>query len=156
MYFALVNSYARYGILAWGNASGVTLEPLKVLLNKAIRIITFAPFGPLDLDPIYRELEILTLNQTITLEKGKFMHKKEKNLLPTNIANYFDVDARPEHDYNLRQRQSIQNPFRSNTMTGQKSIQFEGFNLWNKLPQYLKDIESPSHFKKLLKTHLSG
>ena len=79
VYFALVNSYARYGILAWGNASGVTLEPLKVLLNKAIRIITFAPFGPLDLDPIYRELEILTLNQTITLEKGKFMLKKEKN-----------------------------------------------------------------------------
>ena len=156
VYFALVNSYVRYGILVWGNASDTTLEPLKVLLNKAVRIITFAPFGPLDLEPIYRELEFLTLDQTISLEKGKFMHKKEKNLLPTVIANHFDAEARPEHNYNLRRRQNNQNPFRSNTATGRNSIQFHGLNLWNELPEYLKDIDSIPHFKKLLKSHLLG
>ena len=84
VYFALVNSYVRYGILAWGNASDITLQPLKVLVNKAVRIITFAPFGPLDMDPVYSELKILTVDQTFILEKGKFMHKKEKRFTSNN------------------------------------------------------------------------
>ena len=61
VFFALIYSYIKYGILVWGNASETTLEPLKVLVNKAVRIITFAPFGPLDLKPIYRELVFLDL-----------------------------------------------------------------------------------------------
>ena len=78
VYHALVNSYVQYGILIWGNASQETLQPLNVLLNKAVRIITFAPFGPLDLEPIYRDLEFLTLNQSFILERGKFMYKRKK------------------------------------------------------------------------------
>ena len=79
VYYALVNSYVQYGILIWGNASQANLQPLNVLLNKAVRIITFAPFGPLDLEPIYRDLELLNLDQTILLERGKFMFKKINN-----------------------------------------------------------------------------
>ena len=78
VYYALVNSYVQYGILIWGNASQATLQPLNVLLNKAVRIITFAPFGPLDLEPIYRDLELLNLNQTVLLERAKFMFKRKK------------------------------------------------------------------------------
>ena len=58
VYHALIHSYVRYGILAWGNVAESNLQPLTTLLNKAIRIMTFAPFGPLDLPPIYKELEI--------------------------------------------------------------------------------------------------
>ena len=75
IYFALINSYVRYGILVWGNASEITLHPFKTLLNKAIRIMTFAPFGPLDLEPIYQELGILNYNQTFLMERVKFMNK---------------------------------------------------------------------------------
>lgn len=46
--------YVRYGILAWGNISESGMQPINNLLNKAIRIITFAPYGPLDLKPIYK------------------------------------------------------------------------------------------------------
>ena len=58
VYHALIHSYVRYGIIAWGNSSDSGIKPLSSLLNKAIRIMTFAPFGPLDLKPIYKELEI--------------------------------------------------------------------------------------------------
>ena len=94
VYYALVNSYVQYGILIWGNASQATLQPLNVLLNKAVRIITFAPFGPLDLEPIYRDLELLNLNQTVLLERAKFMFKRKNNLLPTTIANFFATESR--------------------------------------------------------------
>ena len=156
IYFALVNSYARYGILAWGNTSETNLHPLKTLLNKAIRIMSFAPYGPLDLEPIYQELGILNIDQTFLLERGKFMYKKKHNLLPTTIAEYFAPVNPTEHQYNLRSRANRNRSFRSNTVTGQKSIQNEGENLWKDLPHYLKTAETKLSFKKLYKSHLIG
>ena len=132
------------------------MQPLKVLLNKAVRIITFAPYGPLDLDPIYRELDFLNLQKTFLFERGKFMFKKEKDLLPTTIANYFETKSHNEHRYNLRKRQNPTHFFRSNTTLGKKSIQNEGTIFWNDLPQYLKDINSQITFKKHLKSFLIG
>ena len=56
--------------------------------------MTFAPYGPLDLQPIYQELDILNLDQRFLLERGKSMYKKKRNLLPTVIANFFNVPTR--------------------------------------------------------------
>ena len=154
VYNALINSYVKYGIIAWGNASDSTLQPLKILLNKVVRIMTFAPYGPLDLKPIYHELEFLNLNETFLFERGKFMFKSKNDLLPTTIANYFDIAPMQEHSYNLRRRQNNINRFRSNTITGEKSIQNEGEKLWQNLPPYLKDLESLQTFKKYYKSYL--
>ena len=156
VYYALVNSYAKYGIMAWGTASYSALQPLNVLLNKVIRIITFAPYGPLDLKPIYRELDFLNLHQTFLFERGKFMYKKKNDLLPTLIANHFDVTSLPEHSYNLRNRRQNSFNFRSNTVFGEKSIQNEGERLWRELPPYLKDLESTVTFKKYYKSYHSS
>ena len=104
-------------------------------MNKSIRIITFAPYEPLDVEIIYRELEFLLLDQTFTLEKAKCMHKKVRGLLPTTIANYFNTETRSEHRYNLRPRVNDRIVFQSNTATGRKSIQYGGQILWRDLPQ---------------------
>ena len=154
VYFALINSYVRYGITAWGNASESTLQPLNVLINKAVRIMTFAPYGPLDIKPIYKELEFLDIHQTFLLEMGKFMYKKKKNLLPVNIANHFELESAVQHRYNLRNRQNITPKFNNKSATGAKSFQIEGEKLWNVLPPYLKSCDSLNIFKKLYKSHL--
>ena len=116
--------------------------------------MTFAPFGPLDLKPIYKELELLDIDQLFSLEKAKFMYKKEKSLLPTTIANYFEPVSRNEHRYNLRRRQNEPPSIRSNTATGNKSIQIGGEILWKNLPSYLKECESLISFKNLYKSYL--
>ena len=154
VYHALISSYIKYGILAWGNASDVALQPLKLLLNKVVRIITFAPYGPLDLEPIYNELEFLNLHQTFSYERGKFMFKRKKDLLPITIANYFETDQQSQHSYSLRNRRNDYNHFRSNTTFGEKSIQNRGETLWRDLPQYLKDLDSIATFKKYYKSYL--
>ena len=82
------------------------------------------------------------------------MYKKKKDLLPTVIANYFEAEPRPGHNYNLRTRRNESHSFRSNTAIGKKSIQNEGEMLWRELPQYLKDVDSNLSFKKLYKAHL--
>ena len=78
MYHALVNSYIRYGIVVWGGASSSALKPLQTLLNKAIRIISFAPYGNLDLIPAYKELQLLTVEKTYALELAKLTYKSKK------------------------------------------------------------------------------
>ena len=153
-YFALINSYVKYGITVWGTASDRTLEPLKVLLNKAIRIMTFAPYGPIDVTSLYHDLELLNLKEIFQLERGKFMYKRKKELLPTTIANYFTYASPTEHSYNLRRRENPSLIFQSNTVFAKKSIQNEGEILWRSLPPYLKDLESIIAFKKYYKSHL--
>ena len=52
IYYALIYSYIRYGITVWGNASESTLNPLRVLNHRAAHIMTFAPFGRIDMGPL--------------------------------------------------------------------------------------------------------
>ncbi len=87
VYNALLHSYIRYGALVWGNASETTLQPLEILVNKAIRIISFAPLGNINLSQIYQDLNLLTLSKVHSLELGKFTYKEKWNYLPTEIGN---------------------------------------------------------------------
>ena len=91
VYHALIHSYLRYGIIVWGNASQNTLKPLQTIVNKvkALRIMTFAPFGNLDLTPMYDFLKVLNIKQIFLLECGKFQYKFHSNLLPITIGGYF-------------------------------------------------------------------
>ena len=61
IYYALVYSYVRYGICIWGNANQTALDPLKVLNHRAARIMTFAPFGRIDMKPVLDNIEILDI-----------------------------------------------------------------------------------------------
>ena len=154
IYHALVNSYVRYGIIAWGNASKNVLNSLQTIINKAVRIITFAPFGNLDLNPAYKQLNLLTVEQTHKFEIAKFTFKAINNLLPTNIGNYFEFSSEQQnHTHFVRNRQR---PIRflSKSKTGEKTVQFTSFQLWKKIPQEIRESLSLNVFKKLYKKYL--
>ena len=155
VYHALIHSYLRYGIIAWGSAAPATLKPLQLIVNRAIRIMCFAPFGKIDLAPLFEILEILKINQIYLLETGKFVFKEKNNLLPVRIANYFEIRQTPVHGYNLRQRNEIRGPdLIHRTLLGDNSIQKRGHEVWNKIPDEIKSIVSPIFFKKKLKCFL--
>ena len=151
-----MHSYLRYGITAWGNASKTALQPLKSLVNRAVRIMTFAPFGNIDIDSIYKYLNIPQLPQISDLEIGKFIYKSQKGFLPTrNIANHFELrNANVSHSYNLRDRRIAMNPISFNSIHGEKSIQRRGATLWNELSAEIRNSESLNIFKSRFKAHL--
>ena len=154
VYHALIHSYLRYGIIVWGSASATNLNPLEAIMNRAIRIMCFAPFGRINLEPLYEILEILKLNQIYSLEVGKFVFKEKKNLLPVCIAKHFDVRDTAQHGYNLRARNVIRGPnLIHRTLLGEKSIQKRGHEIWMDIPEELRAIVSPIFFKKKLKAH---
>ena len=154
VYHALVNSYVRYGIIAWGSASNSALKPLQTLINKAIRIITFAPFGNIDLSPAYKQLNLLSIEKTYHFEIAKFTYKLKKNLLPTSLGNYFELSSDQQtHNHFVRNR-SRPIRFLSKTKTGEKSIQYNSFQLWKEIPLDIKGSQTFNIFKKSYKKYL--
>ena len=132
VYNALIHSYLRYGISAWGNASKTALQPLTSLTNRAVRIMTFAPFGNIDVESIYKYLNILKIPDIFSLETGKFTYKSKNGLLPLEIiANQFELrNANVTHSYNLRDRGIKMETIAFNSTHGEKSIQRRGAKLW--------------------------
>ena len=156
VYYALIYSYLRYGITSWGSASSSALQPLSALNNRAVRIMTSAPFGNIDVDSIYKYLNIPKISQIIELETGKFVFKKQNSLLPSNdIANHFELrNSQTSHHYNLRDRQIHLQTTKSSSAHGNKSIQFRASKLWNEIPDTLRSSESYSIFKSQFKKFL--
>ena len=154
IYYALLHSYLRYGILTWGNASDATLKPLQILVNRALRIITFAPFGRIDLSPIYKELKLLDVKNTFYFETSKFMFKLKNELLPTTFANYFETSSvSSDHSYTLRSSVRRTHVF-TRLLSSNKTIQIRGEKLWNEIPEDLRENISFNLFKKATKNML--
>ena len=148
VYYALGYSYLRYGNIVWGCADKSVLEPLVKLQNRIIRIMTFAPFGKVDLDPVYRDLKILGLPEMNFLEKAKFMHKYKNGKLPIIFDEYFQNSEVVSHSYNLR-RITPQRPILSSY--AEKMIRHNGIAIWNAVPEELKTIENIKTFSFRIK-----
>ena len=155
IYHALVHLHLRYGVLAWGNASKTTIQPLINMIHRAIRIMSFAPFGRIDLKPIYKEFKLLDLDQIFSLESAKFMYKRNVGLLPTKVGEYFENRAPPTHSYNLRRRAAAPHrQIKFKIALAENSIQIRGEKLWCGIPKNIRDCASLSTFKKQFKDHL--
>ena len=140
--------------MTWGNACDGVLHELQLTLNRAIRIMNFAPFGRVNVNAIYKDLKILDAKSTHLLEKSKFMYKSKYHLLPLPIANHFKpnnlVDSR---SYNLRSSGKSQQLFTRLT-SSEKSIQINGEKLWNEIPDSTKLFTTFTVFKRDIKTGL--
>ena len=155
VYYALVNSYIRYGIVVWGNAAENVIKPLHALLNRIVRIMTFAPFG-IGTKPIFDFLEILDVPQVFSLETAKFVYKSKNQLLPiSTLANHFER-TNAVHQHNLRPRTNrlLITPFVLLSSFKKKSIHNRGMNMWDNIPEPLKLSTSFNIFKKCFKTFL--
>jgi len=152
IYYALVHSYVRYGILTWGNASDTTLKPLQTMINRVVRIITFAPFGRIDLKPIYKDLQLLDVRDTFFLETSKFMFKVKNDLLPVRFAYHFENNnliSSLQSSYSLRSRVRV-NRVVTRLLASENSIQVRGENIWNEIPDIIKHETSLYTFKRLV------
>ena len=132
------------------------MQPLQTLINRAVRIMTFAPFGRVDLKPIYKELGVLDVKNTFRLETSKFMFKVKNDLLPIEFANHFETAdslSNSTNSYNLRgnsQRKRVT----TRLLSSNRSIQVRGENLWEQIPDIIKTNSSLNTFKRQTKCML--
>ena len=127
IYYALFYSYVRYGISIWGNATQSVLEPLRILNHRAARIMTFAPFGRIDMNPILNYLEILDIDDIFLLETAKLIYKIKTSMIPIALGQYFELrNANHTHNYNLRPRSNRVETINTRTQIGEKSLKYRG------------------------------
>ena len=110
--------------------------------------MTFAPFGRVDLDPVYRDLKILGIPELHFLENAKFMHKYYNIKLPAILKDYFRTNTTVSHSYNLR-RVSYFRPILS--IYSEKMIKHNGMAIWDTVPNEIKFISNIKAFAFKLK-----
>ena len=126
VYYALVYPYLLYGIMSWGCASENLMKNVRSAQNRIIKIMPFIPFGYYDLKPIYKEMDILQVDDIYTLEVGKFMYKFYNGLLPENFHEYFKYVSNV-HQYNTRMAKNMcLYPIRTNTKFSKNTLKYKG------------------------------
>ena len=109
LYYCLVYPYLHYCIIVWGSTYKTNLRRLVSLQKRVIRIISKSTFDS-NSDPIFKELELLKLNDARQLELGKLMFSFNRSLLPSKFNNYFSLNKQV-HSYATRYANDFHLPF---------------------------------------------
>ena len=73
LYYSIIYSRIKYGILSWGTASNSLLKKVEIRLNRILRVITNRSiYTPVRM--LFKFLSTLKVIDIYNLELGKFMH----------------------------------------------------------------------------------
>ena len=150
LYDALVGSYLRYGIRAWGSSSPHLKSTLQTAQNKAVRALLFLPHMS-NVSSRFTELRILNVENLYEHEVAKLLHSVHHNYCPSAFSNFFEISSHT-HSTRLRQNSSF-SLIKPKSEFGKKSLKFAGVKIWFKLPSNLKEVSEPSKFNLAFKKH---
>jgi hypothetical protein len=154
LYYAFCYPYFNYCTEIWGGAADNVLQPLVKCQKKLIRIINGSSYKA-HTKPIFKDLNILTLNNIYILSVSVFMYKFVNNLLPCIFNEFFQYNN-SKHSYNTRQANLFRTPvINCNLMLNSvRVIGVHTWNYWNKL--FDLNCRYFSFKKKVKKELLSG
>ena len=149
LYFSLVYPHFTYGILIWGNAANYLLHKLFFVQKKFIRILSNAKYLS-HTSNLFKNLQILKLNDVYVFHVNVFTFKIKNNMLPSCMDL---VPFNTKQCYNLRYAGDVLQQY-CRTNVRKYFITFSAVNAWNALPLDIKLITSISMFKKNLRSHM--
>ena len=129
LYYSLVYPHLQYCSAVWGAAVETTLNPLFLLQKRAIRIVNASSYLE-HTHPIFKSLNLLKLNEIISLETCKFIPSQvnaPNPLIPTQRHDQV-------HNYNTRNRLNLRVTTVPNSNLRRNHITNRGCNLYNTLP----------------------
>lgn len=138
IYYALVESHIKYGILVWGAAVRRHLSSLEILQRRFLKLM-LRKSKDYSTELTYAEAEVFDLRQEFYY-KSVVNYRKEK------------INDHHSHKHNTRQKNLQTVPFMTKSI-GQRSYDYLAPKLFNTLPEELK-ILSGNLFKNKLKTFL--
>ncbi|XP_029923297.1 uncharacterized protein LOC115370421 [Myripristis murdjan] len=129
-----------------------SLHKLQLVQNSAARIITGTP-SIHHITPVLQQLHWLPVQFRIQFKVLLFTFKAIHNLAPPYLSDLLHV---PTPSRALRSSSSIHLSVPSARLTtmGSRAFSRSAPRLWNSLPPQLRNIDSFTHFKSQLKTHL--
>ena len=105
IYYSLIYSHIVYAIQVWGSACDTELNKILVLQKKAVRMMTNNDYYPqipgllISTDPIFKELEILKVEDVFKLHLSKFIFSCLSLNTPSIFFDWFILNH-TVHGYN--------------------------------------------------------
>ena len=149
--FIAISTRFLLWLLAWGNTHPTTLQPIFMLQEKAVRLITFSSFDAHS-SPLFKKLSILKMNALVEYYVAIFMFKYNNNLLPPVFKTFF-ASVSNIHKYQTRSatKENFYIP-KAKTNYGKFNIRFQGVKTWNAIEESLRKVGSLKKFKYNLKS----
>lgn len=138
-YFALIESFLRYGVAFWGCCSTTLLDSVFVLQKRAIRYLCEADVRE-HCKPLFLKHQILTLTCIFILETVCLIFEKFRNVVYAP-------------SYNFRNQEIIPLPIPRSSLTKQSLI-YDSIKIFNKLPSDCKRLHNIQTFRIAVKALL--
>ena len=148
LYYSYIHVYPYliYCIEIWGISPQTHLNPLLLMQKKIIRIMTFTSYHA-HTAPIFRDLEILTIDKLIVHRIGVAMYKFNNGFLP-EVLNAMYRKNSEIHSYNTRNKDMFR------ISSGTQTFSSISARIWNSLMVNLDINVSLIKFKESLKQYL--
>ena len=140
VYFALVESRLRYGILGWGGVVSRHRKKLDIMQKKFLKIM-LSKFNTYSSDDFFSDDKIMDIRQIYFLCVVSNQHKN-KHMLSLS-----------QHKYETRNKDKAMVSVANKTI-GQRNHIYLSSRLYNKLATELKQIKSIKLFKKSIKKYI--
>lgn len=141
-----------YCNIIWSCTSKTILEPIKISMNKAVRIMTFSLYDSHS-EPLYKKLKLLNLSNTIYYNLGKFLWDTNNNInIPVCILGIVKLKHMSKFNRHITQTKKITPLFR--TRFKANFITTTGPPLWNNIPNDIKSVMSKILFANKYRHYL--
>lgn len=151
LYYAFVYSRISYCIEVYGAAKPSVLQPLQVMQNRILKILTCTPMR-FPTDTLYSQWGTLKLNEIHLFKMYIILFKYTHGNLPTFFNKILNPNAKTVQA-NTRQNHLF-TATRPNTRHGHLVLNNYCIKIWNQLPNTIKTSTSLSTFKTILKQFL--
>ena len=156
LYYSLIYPFLTYDVHVWGLTFLSFLTRLFIIQKKKIRIIPFSE-PKSHSEPLFKSLNLLTLNDVTESQILSFVYQWSCRLLPPCFSEYFKFTS-SVHSYSTRQSCNRNLYVTSvniyTTQYGLSSLKFTGPRLWNSLPTSVTNSSSLRIFRKTLKNSI--
>ena len=142
LYFSFLNPYIDYNLLNWGMAAPTNLNPLNLKLKKAMCIMSFVKDSDYPSTPLFKDLKILPLTQSIEMKYAKYIWKLKNGVLPNCLSSNFTSNVRTQYSRSFSRLKSVN-----------RFILYEGPRIWDRLPVNITNKPSITSFSNSLKSY---
>ncbi len=151
IYIAIVQPHVDYGDAVYDSDSQTSKYRLWKLQTRAARLITC--LGPhTSRNPMFNKLKWMSLHQRRDFHKSILVYKCWMGLATQYLCDMF-IANNSNHSYNTRNATQLRATI-TITASYYHGFTVSGLNLWNSLPNHIKECTSLSSFKWSLYNHM--
>ena len=145
LYKSFISSNFEYCPLVWSFCNKVDYNKVLKIQCRALRFVckNFVD----NFETLLNECNVLGVNHVNFLKLIIEMYKCLKNLSPRFLCSLFEFKST---DYNFRKSKLLDLKRPRSTKYGKNSFTFYGVQVWNSLPNYMKNAENLDDLKKFL------